>query len=70
MRTMKIIMKALMVTGLPTMNQRRQTLCKKFAVKCIKKEKTNEANTRHHDEYFVQPVRTERLKNSAIPFMQ
>ena len=70
---------ALMVTGLPTLNQRRQTLCKKFAVKCIKNEKTchmfplsaeNVANTRHHEKYFVQPARTDRLKNSAIPYMQ
>ena len=30
----------------------------------------NVANTKHHEKYFVQPVRTERLKNSAIHFMQ
>ena len=70
---------ALMVTGLPTLKQRRITLCKKFAVKCVKNEKTshmfplsqhNIANTRHHEKFFVQPARTERLKNSAIPYMQ
>ena len=70
---------ALKVTGLPTLNERRLILCKKFAVKCIKNQKTchmfplnteNSANTRHHEKFFVQPARTERFKNSTIPFMQ
>ena len=70
---------ALKITGLPSLEERRLILCKKFATKCIKNEKTcdifplntqNSLNTRHHEKFFVQPARTERFKNSAIPFMQ
>ena len=71
---------ALKITGLPSLHQRREMLCKKFAVNCIKNVKTchmfplnqqrNIVNTRNSEKFFVQPARTNRLQNSAIPYMQ
>ena len=71
---------ALKVTGLPSLHERRKILCKKFALNCIKNEKTchmfpkhtlrNVVNTRNPEKYYVQPARTDRLRYSAIPFMQ
>ena len=71
---------ALRVTGLVSLHERRNILCKKFALSCIKNEKTchmfpkstsrNVVNTRNPEKFFVQPARTDRLMNSAIPFMQ
>ena len=71
---------ALKVTGLPSLQERRTMLCKKFAINCIKNEKTSHmfpkrilstvVNTRDPEKFFVQPARTDRLQNSAIPYMQ
>ena len=69
---------ALKTTGLPTLNQRRELLCKKFATNCTKNPKMahmfplNESNvyTRNLEKYYVQPASTGRLKKSAIPYMQ
>ena len=69
---------ALELTNLQTLDERRTLLCKKFALNCAKNPKTSamfplnssHLNTRHHEKYFVQPARTDRLKDSAIPYMQ
>ena len=72
--------KALEITGLPTLEERRILLCKKFAIKCLKNAKTckmfplnlqtTTVKTRKPERFYVQPARTERLKDSAIPYMQ
>ena len=69
---------ALTLSGLSTLEQRRITLCKKFAISCTKSHKTSDmfplnpstADTRHHGKYLVQQATTSRLKDSAIPYMQ
>ena len=69
---------ALNLTGLDTLHQRRNVLCKKFAQSCLKNEKTrsmfplnpSSLNSRNHETFYVQPATTSRLKDSAIPFMQ
>ena len=69
--------KALEVTGLQTLSERRKTLCKKFALNCTKNEKTSDmfpmnpslVKTRNHEKYYVQKAETDRLKNSSIPYM-
>ena len=71
---------ALKISGLPSLYERRIMLCKKFAINCIRNAKTShmfpmnmlktEVNTRYPEKFFVQPARTERLKRSAIPYMQ
>ena len=71
---------ALKVSGLPTLEQRRILLCQKFATKCLKNEKNcdmfplNEhsmaVKTRHPEKFYVQPAKTGRLQDSAIPYMQ
>ena len=69
---------ALEITGLDTLHQRRNTLCKKFAKSCLKNEKTrsmfplnsSSLNSRNYEKFYVQPATTSRLKDSAIPFMQ
>ena len=69
---------ALQVTGLETLKSRRNKLCLSFAKKCTKSELTNDifplntnlANTRNPEMFHVTPAKTERLKNSAIPYMQ
>ena len=69
---------ALEITGLTSLKERRIKLCKSFAEKCVKtgrhsdmfpKNQCNEY-TRHHEEYQVTMAKTDRLKNSALPFMQ
>ena len=52
----------------------------KFARKCVKsnkskemfplRQKIHEMETRDEEKYEVQHANTERLKNSAIPYMQ
>ena len=69
---------ALEVTQLPTLDDRRTTLCKKFAKKCVRNKKTSHMfpinqslpDTRYSEKFFVQHTRTDRLKDSAIPYMQ
>ena len=71
-------LESLEMTGLQTLKARRNQLSLSFAIKCTKNEKTrdifpisaNVANTRHHENYSVTKSRTDRLANSAIPFMQ
>ena len=69
---------ALELTGLQTLDDRRTALCKKFALQCVKNEKTRSmfplnpstVDTRNHEKYFVQPATTNRLRDSATPYMQ
>ena len=69
---------ALKVCGLETLKARRTHLCLAFAKKCVKHEKTqdifplntNENKTRWHEKFAVTFAFTDRLKNSAIPYMQ
>ena len=69
---------ALKSCGLVTLKARRTQLCLTFARKCVKYEKTqdifplnkNRDTARWHERYQVTPAHTNRLANSAIPYMQ
>ena len=69
---------ALKVCGLSTLKERRTQLCLTFARKCVNSDKNKDLfprkistyNTRHPKKFVVTPDRTDRLKNSAIPYMQ
>ena len=70
---------ALIMTGLETLEDRREMLCLRFANNCLKSEKTknmfplNEKTympTRQREKFTVNKANTERYKNSAIPYMQ
>ena len=85
-RALRIILKedyenygnSLHLTGLPTLQDRRFQLCKSFALKSAKNEKTKDmfplnpstAGTRNFEKYKLTQASTSRLKDSAIPFMQ
>ena len=64
--------------GLETLKTRRNKLSLSFALKCIKNEATKNmfpfreipANTRFSEKYVVTRSCTDRLTNSATPFMQ
>ena len=68
---------ALEITGLPTLESRRKHLCLQFAKKCVLSEATKDMfplnqhtrGTRKPEKYHVPFARTDRLKNSAIPYM-
>ena len=71
---------ALMEANLDSLKTRREHLCYKFAIKCTKSEKSKEMfpvrikdhqmEIRNEEKFLVQHANTERLKNSAIPYMQ
>ena len=69
---------ALKITNLKTLKARRYQLARKFAVKCTKKEKTNDMfplkpltiDTRNSEKYEVTRAKTSRLAISSIPTMQ
>ena len=69
---------ALKETCLESLHDRRRKLCQGFARKCVKSEKMahmfplneNSANTRRPEKYHVTSATTDRLANSAIPYMQ
>ena len=69
---------ALQLCSLISLKDRRQHLCKSFAKKCTKSEKTSDMfplrknihHIRHPEKYVVFPANTKRLANSAIPYMQ
>ena len=71
---------ALEKLDLPTLEERRKSLCLKFALNCINNEKsmtrfelnekTHEMKTRNSEVIKVQFAKTERLKNSPIIYMQ
>ena len=69
---------ALKLTGLPTLKERRTQLCLGFAKKCLKSDRNRDLfplrqpkyNTRHTEKFIVTKCRTDRFRNSAIPYMQ
>ena len=73
---------ALETRGLESLYDRRETLCLRFATKCIKSENSVINNmfplsyaqatvtTRKPDKFHVNMVSTGRYKKSAMPFMQ
>ena len=69
---------ALKQCGLSTLKERRTQLCLTFARKCAKSEKNEDMfprkrsayNTRHQEKFIVTRSNTDRLKYSAIPYMQ
>ena len=69
---------ALRLVNLKTLKDRRKDLCLKFANQCIKNPtmkdmfplRNSSRTTRISEKYYVQPARTDRLRYSAIPFMQ
>ena len=68
---------ALHITGLQTLEERREFLCLNFARKCLKSDATKDMfplkktfrNTRKPQKFQVPFARTSRLANSAIPYM-
>ena len=72
--------KALEKVDLESLKERRQTLSKKFAKKCLENEKTSDMfqvrekihamNVRKEEHFKVNFANTKRLKISAIPSMQ
>ena len=71
---------ALNVLDIETLDERREGLCLKFAIKSSKHEKTSkmfpinikkhDMDTRNPEKFKVQFSRTERLKNCSVIFMQ
>ena len=71
---------ALEKLNLQTLDERRQTLCLKFAKKCLETEKLKKmfplSRKMHHmkirgnEKYLVKKSFTERHKKSALPYMQ
>ena len=63
-----------------TLDERRESLCLRFAKRCIKNEKTTKMfplnnkkhimNTRNIEKYKVEYANTERFKTSPIIYMQ
>ena len=71
---------ALKVLNLQSLEERRETLCLKFAKKCLQvqkfrsmfpvKHQVHNMPKRGNDKYVIRRALTERHKNSAIPYMQ
>jgi hypothetical protein len=71
---------SLTILGLETLESRRENLCLNFAKKCTKnpklrhmfplQKKTHIMETRKQEQFKVQHAKTDRLKNSAIIYMQ
>ena len=71
---------ALKVSGLPSLDERREMMSLKFAKNCLKNENfkklfpKNEIKhmmtKRHTFKYIVKRARNERLRKSTIPYMQ
>ena len=73
---------ALEITGLPTLFERRSSLSLKFAKSCVTNKQTSSMfplnpvthqyniDTSAREKYYVTKARTERLRCSAIPYMQ
>ena len=72
--------KALIKLDMEKLSDRREELCLNFAKKCVKNQKTthmfpvnkkkHEMDTRNPGKYEVQHAYNDRLKNSAIIYMQ
>ena len=66
--------------GIETLEERRKTLCYRFAKKCLKNEKAEKMfplnekkhnmDTRKTEKYIVNHAHTDRLKNFALIYMQ
>ena len=69
---------ALDICNLETLKSRRNKLSLSFAIKCTKNENTQDifplrktlVDTRNSEKYIVKKSCTDRLANSAVPFMQ
>ena len=69
---------ALRITGLDTLSARRTKISLSFANKCVRNNSTNwmfpekisNVDTRNQERFQVSKARTDRLFNSAIPYMQ
>ena len=73
---------ALSISGIQTLFERRELLCLKFAKSCAKNNQTKhmfpenesrkayDVKTRFLGKYEVIQANTERLRSSAIPYMQ
>ena len=70
---------ALKTVKIETLDNRREHLCLEFATACTKDKSANirdtfplnnERTTRNPEKFVVQYARRERLKKSAIPYMQ
>ena len=71
---------ALNILDMEKLSDRREELCLSFALKCLKNpktanmfpenKKTHQMETRDPEKYEVQHANNERLKNSAIIYMQ
>ena len=72
--------KSLLKLNMETLEQSREHLCLKFAIKCTKNPKTrdifpenkklHEMKTRKTEKFKVQHANTERLKKSSVIYMQ
>ena len=72
--------KSLIKLDMESLQERRKILCLTFAQKCVKNPKTmkmfpenkkeHKMETRKPEKYLVQHANTERLKKSAIIYMQ
>jgi hypothetical protein len=71
---------AILVLRIPTLSQRRELLLYDFGKKCLYldqmkhlfslKEKAHCMNTRKEDKFHVLAAKTERLKNSTVPYLR
>ena len=73
---------ALIKIDLDTLENRREELCKNFAIKCVKsdkkkiqnmfpvKNKEHNMDTRKSEQYLVKYANTKRFQSSSIPYMQ
>ena len=70
---------ALEEINLQTLYERRENLCLTFAKKCLENEKMKDMfplnyksniQVRNREKYEVTNAKTDRLKKSAIPYMQ
>ena len=70
---------ALTTLNLDSLADRREKLCLKFAKSCIKHPKAKKMfplnnnishSLRRRETFYVQPARTDRLRNSTIPQLQ
>ena len=70
---------ALETLMLGSLSDRREKMCIKFAKNCQKNELTKDLfplnpnsglETRNQDKYKVLHANTDRLKNSAVPYLQ
>ena len=65
------------ILKLETLHERRDTLCLKFAKKCVKHEKAKDIfplntnmKTHHGNQFKVQHAKRARLLNSTVPQLQ